>query len=596
MLVPKTLEANLLWRQEIRRLVRKDPRLAPGILGLCKKSFLFWCNAFAWTYQQKRVKRDGTEVKVMGPVAHVPFITWQIQDEVAGKVISAIENGGDLNIEKSRDMGATWLLLTIIDWYFLFYSEFNAGAVSRKENLVDAAGDMDCLFEKIRYIHNHLPAWMLPQIRSRYMHLVNEELSSTIAGESTNANVGRGGRKTVYLIDEAAAVRNGMDIEHSISQNTASQIWVSTPLGPNTQFHKRIKEGRGQRIQMPWWRHPDKARGAYQILDPLGHVHWTSRWYQRLPERFSRKLIAQEVDMSHGQSGDMFFDFMELERHRKDHQTEPKFLGDLILTEPMTEREQIEVIESFAVDKLVFVTGHGRKPWRFWVELDEGRPPQNYSYVFGVDISNGSGNSNSIITATAVEIGRVVAKWWDAFTPPEELAMRAALAGIWFGGAVPPAFIVWENNGPGGIFGRKLVKMGYPSFYRQRIDNTIRDRKTPRWGWHSNAQRKEVLLGMYRDALATDKLIQPCEESLDEAGDYIYDTSGLLIPSMMRDEPSGGRMLHGDHVIADALSNLGTEEMPAQHNKEARTPHGSFAWRRARADRSRNTEEQAWSR
>ena len=582
--MPKQQKDNLLWRQELRNLAVDDTDIQSHLLTACSQSFLFWCNAFVWTYRQKKVDDKGNDIPVLGPEAHVPFITWPVQDEAIEQMLVAIKKGEDINFEKSRDMGASWLMLAFADWYFLFTESANIGAVSRKEELVDKQGNMDSLFEKIRYINNMLPNWMVPKIRDTYMFMNNLEIGSTIAGESTNSDVGRGGRKTFYIVDEAAAIRNAEDVEHSLSQNTACQIWVSTPHGPNTQFHKRIKEKRGKLIQLAWWRHPEKAAHAYQTIDESGRVRWTSPWYEKQQAKFSKKTIAQEIDMDHGQAGDMFFDYTELERHKQDHMTPPVLQGRLKWKGDLTHNEQVERIQQMDNDAVMFIAGKRKAPWRFWVDLIDGRLPQYWTYVFGIDISNGSGNSNSVISVMALEIGQIVAKFWDAHTSPEDLAMEAAIAGVWIGGLNPPAFVAWENNGPGGIFGRKFVTaFGYPRFYRQRQEGTKQAKKSPRWGWNSNNDRKEIVLGMYRDALSRDDLINPCQESLEEAADYIYEDGGQLIPAVLREEASGGRKLHGDHVIADALCWLAKQELPEQQKAQPRAPKGSYAYRRQRA-------------
>jgi hypothetical protein len=547
----------------------------------CEQSFHFWLNGFGWTFRQKEVMPDGTELPVKGHKAHQPFITWPVQDEFASHLIDAIDTGKNVDIEKSRDMGASWLILSVFTWLFQYRYNVNFLLLSRKEDLVDKPGNMDSLFEKIRYLLKFQPTWLRPHVRSTYMSLVNTDRKSTITGESTNADAGRGGRKTAAMVDEAAAIRNAEEIENALSQNTPCIIWNSTPRGPGTWFYKRIKERRGLILQLPWWRHPEKAAGGNEVFDPVsGRITWTSPWYRKQQERLSKKALAQEIDMDHGQAGDMFFDLRDLERHRRDHVKNPLASGDLRPVADIDHEDRVDLVRRRLGSKLIFISGGYRKPWRLWVPLIEGRPSQDMTYVFGIDISNGAGSSNSVITVLAAEANMIVAKFWDANTSPEELAIAAAEAGVWFGGRKGPAFIVWENNGPGGIFGRKLVKLGYPNFYRLRQEGTINKKRTPRWGWHSNQERKEVLLGMYREALAQDRIINPCLESIEEAGDYIYDDTGLLVPGKLREEPSGGRQLHGDHVIADALVVLGREELPKQLENSLKPPAGSFAHRR----------------
>lgn len=587
----------MIWRKTLRSQAAEDESFQIAMLAACKESILFWLNAFGWTYRLKQTLPDGTETQISGDKCHAPFITWPIQDETIEDVLGCITKGEDVVLTKSRDMGATWLILSILDWMFLFRKNFNAGICSRKEVLVDSKGDMDSLFEKVRYLHRMLPDWMLPKINDRYMHMQNLELGSTLAGESTNTDVGRGGRKSVYLVDEAAAIMNAGDIESSLSQNTPCQIWISTPKGPNTAFHKKIKEGRGRKLQMPWWRHPEKSLGAKEMVDESGAIVWTGPFKQRMDEKYSKKTVAQELEMDHGQSGDIFFDYLELERHRQDHVSTPLFTGEIVQIDQMPEEKLIDAMQRMDVKHHRFIKGHGRRKWRFWVELNEdGRPPQYWTYVFGIDVSHGAGDSNSVISVRAKETGMIVAKWWDAYTSPEELAIQAAIAGVWFGGLKAPAFLCWENNGPGGIFGRKIVKLSYPTFYRQRIDNSIANTKTPRWGWHSNLERKEALLGAYRDAIARDRIIVPCSESLDEAADYIYNDAGQLIPAKLREETMGGRKLHGDHVIADALTVLASDELPKQRTMKPRPPAGTFAHRQeARRRKDKKRKDSAWN-
>ena len=320
-------------------------------------------------------------------------------------------------------------------------------------------------------------------------------------------------------------------------------------------------------------------------MSPDGKVRWTSKWYEKLDEKMSRKTRAQEVDMDHGSAGDLFFDPVELERHRQDHQASPEFVGDIRPLEEMPESVEQKVLARLDCDAYVFMKDAGRKPWRFWIPLEHGRPPQHWQYIFGVDISNGSGNSNSVISVFSPDAGMIVAKWWDAFTSPEELSMVAARAGAWFGGHSPPPLMVWENNGPGGIFGRKLVlKLGYPHYYRDKamdVKSPKNSRNSEKWGWSSSPTKKEQMLGLYRDALARNAIIVRCQESLDEAGDYIY-VNGVPMPSRLREEVGGGAGLHGDHCIADGLCWLGADESTARRQFQPKAPTGSFAWRRER--------------
>lgn len=560
----------------------------------CAASIHFWVNCFVWTFRQKIVNERGEEVPVQEESTHWPFITWPVQDEFIDLLCACIEEGEDAACEKSRDMGATWLGLVVIHWYWQFRANTTFLELSRKQQLVDMRGNMDCLFEKHRYILKFQPKWLRPKsIRDNVCHLENMDNGSSIEGESTNEHAGQGGRKTAIFLDEFARVQNADEIDLATADTSACRIYNSTPAGPSTAFHKIIKEKRARILRMPWWRHPEKSFGAKQIFDPdTGKIRWTSMWYENERARRSKKDVASNLDMDHGQAGDIFFDYSEVERHRADHQRHPTQQGVLMLRQAKTDSEHMMLYRHLDHEAFVFIEG-GKPVLRLWMPLSDGRPSQNLSYVIASDISNGAGSSNSVATVLAAETGQIVAKWWDAFTSPEEFAEKVMDLGVWFGGIGGPAFLIWENNGPGSIFGRKVVKSGYPRYYLQKVDNVVRDKKTPRWGWHSNNERKEVLLGVYREHLAKDKIINPCREGLDEALDYIYDDSGLLIPGKLKEEQHGGILLHGDHVIADALAVLGRDQLPKHREQTSAAPTGSFEHRRKTRLKAKR-EENPW--
>jgi hypothetical protein len=595
LVIPKTLEANLAWRQMLLNEAAVDDGLKGQLLGACQASPWFWINAFCWTFRQKKVNEAGEEVPTTGHESHYPFITWKVQDEFIGDLCDAIDGGHDVLINKSRDMGASWLCLTVLHYYWQFKSSTTFLELSRKEELVDKKGSMDSLFEKHRYLLKWQPAWLRPRrLDDKYMHLGNQENGSAIEGESTNGDAGRGGRKTAILLDEFAAVPNGAAVDAATADTAACRIYNSTPQGPGTQFHKIWLAKRARILTLPWWRHPDKGRGAKQVLGDDGRPKWTSPWYEAESLRRDKKHMAQEVDMEHGKAGDMFFDADEVELHRRRHEREPVARGDLSVGADLGDESKKRIVERNRVDAITFIPS-GQGEWRFWIPLVGGRPPQQFTYIFGVDIGNGTGGSNSVITVRCLETGQIVAKFWSAHKSPEKLGDVACFAGVWFGGNHAPAFMVWENNGPGGIFGRRVIKMGYKNFYFQRQEGTKREKKTQRWGWHSNNERKIVLVAAYRESLAKDRCINPCKESLDEALDYVLDENGLLIPGKMREESGGGRALHGDHVIADALTELGVGELPkGDRPLKARAPAGSFAARREARRKADARDKDEW--
>lgn len=601
--IPKSTKGNLAWRKTLLNTAKTSASMRKTLRSASASSTIFWLNAFGWTFLQKSIDETGHEAKVDGQAAHVPFVTWKIQDEAIQELVRSIEGGHDALISKSRDMGASWLVVAVFQWYFQFRPSTTFLELSRKQSLVDRRGDMDSLFEKHRYLLRWQPEWLRPRrMKDNLLHLENLDIGSTIEGESTNENAGQASRKTAILLDEFARVQNGEEIDLATADTTACRIFNSTPSGPNTQF-TRIWKGfssgsrAGTLVTLPWYRHPDKGWGAEQVVDAAtGKLKWVSPWYREQEQRRSKRNMAQNIDMEHGRVGDVIFDPDEIEKHRKLFQAVPILEGKLKwIDDDITDSQIVLAVLAKAAAAAVLSRAGENRPWRFYVPLIAGRPNQLTRYVFGVDISNGSGASNSVVTVLDHDTNMIVAKFWDSYTSPEDLARIVAMAGLWFGGIKFP-YVIFEKNGPGITFGRKLLALQYPSIYYQKVDTIKVETKTARWGWQSSQARKEALLGEYRDALKTAALINPCKEALDEALDYVYDSTGRIEPGSVGSEEGGGQALHGDHVIADALVVLGRKDLP----KNARiapvvAPVGSFADRRKQHDRAKS-EKEVWSR
>ena len=179
--------------------------------------------------------------------AHMPFVLFPKQREFILYLKSMVDNQQSGLLEKARDMGATWCGGAFSVWLFLFSPGSSVGWGSRKESLVDAIGDPDSIFEKIRICINEVPAFFLPKGFDRdqhmsYMKIINPETGSTIRGESGD-QIGRGGRKLIYFLDEAAFIERPDKVEAALGDNTRTQIMISSPNGVGNLFHRRREAG-----------------------------------------------------------------------------------------------------------------------------------------------------------------------------------------------------------------------------------------------------------------------------------------------------------------------------------------------------------------
>lgn len=601
LMIPKTLAGNLAWRKQMLRNAQTSETHRRMLKKASASSPVFWINAFAWTFLQKEINASGVEQSIMGEGSHVPFVTWKVQDEAIVDIHEAIVHGKPILIRKSRDMGASWIVVALFQWFWQFRPSSTFLEISRKESLVDRRGDMDSLFEKHRYLLRWQPEWLRPtRMKDQKLHLENNDIGTTIEGESTNENAGQASRKSAILLDEFARVPNGEEIDLATADTAACRIFLSTPQGPNTAYSRisramRAGQRAGKIVELMWFRHPKKAIGlAPSVEDDRAKRPYVSLWLQDQITKRSRKNVAMNIWAEDGESGDMFFDADEIALHRKMHERDPDMVGNVLYDEELGQDAKKQIVQRKDHAALAFIQNGSRRPWRMWTTLIEGRPNQQARYVFACDISAGSGASNSVISVLDHTTNRIVAKWWDAFTSPEAMAEIAVLSAIWFGGKDLPT-LIFEKNGPGIIFGKKVMSMGYPRVYFDTVEDKRSKTTTSKWGWHSTTSKKEMLLGQYREALKINTIINPCREALNECLDYVYDESGRLEPGITGEEAQGGSALHGDHVISDALLILGRSKLPkSEKDQPVIAPEGSFAFRRKLYEQ-RERERDVWT-
>ncbi len=122
--VPKDVKENLRYRKRIIQAVNNDPSLAAKFWAACAADPLFYINAFCWTYDPRRK-----------PHTRLPMITYEFQDEGILDMVRAIGDH-DILVEKSRDMGASWICILVFEWLWHFKPLQSLLFVSRTEDYV----------------------------------------------------------------------------------------------------------------------------------------------------------------------------------------------------------------------------------------------------------------------------------------------------------------------------------------------------------------------------------------------------------------------------------------------------------------------------
>ena len=551
-LVPKDPAQNLKFREEMVQMGSTDKKAAEELYIMCSRDMLFYINTFCWTYDPR--VGDGT----------LPFITYDFQNESFGELHDCIGKR-DIVIKKSRDMGASWMLLTVFEYMWHFRPSQSFLLVSRNEDYVDKPGNPKSLFWKIDFIHKYLPGWLKPRLTRTKLRLTNEDNGSTIDGESTTGDVARGDRRTAIGLDEFAAfdIDAGYRALASTRDATRCRIFNSTPSGTNNAFYDLATSDTISQITLHWTRHPIKAAGQYK--DSQGKTR--SPWYDEECKRCANpQEIAQELDIDFAGSDYQFFDVIMLDKLMQDTARKPMTIGELKFN---AVNASVEGFDQMPKGNL-----------RLWVNPDaQGNLPKDRKYAIGADIAAGTGSSNSVLSVGDCRTGEKVAELVTPNLRPDQLATYAVALGRWFCGSEDEATMIWEAPGPGRNFGDRVMELGYRNIWRKKsIDGKVN--KIP--GWWPTKDEKRSLYSEYRTALSTNKFINRSIDALRECKEIIFAATGWIphSRSLRTVDPSGARENHGDRPTADALLWLGMQKTGPVKMPQVGVPDGSLLWRR----------------
>jgi hypothetical protein len=269
-------------RRRLSKLLELDKSvvLQKEEIERCRRDIYYWMETYTWMFEPRNPVTPIVPVKLFDIQRELISMLWD----------SALVSGKDLLIEKSRAVGATWCTLLFFTHRFLFSSVTERGGenflcCSISSGEVDKLGDMSTLLEKIRFTLYFLPHWMVPKGIEKNLSLrklVNPSTGSSIIGAAMTKDVGRSGRYTAIMLDEAASMLFLQDIITASSQSTNCRIFISTPKGKANHFYD-LRERMTNKLRIHWSQNP--------FLD--------ARWYEYQKARLKPEIVAQELDINY---------------------------------------------------------------------------------------------------------------------------------------------------------------------------------------------------------------------------------------------------------------------------------------------------------
>lgn len=262
--------------------IRKEPALVPGLKKFYKKNIAQFIIDWGTTFEPRNIER--------GLPATLPFLLFPKQEDCVNWILERWYSQENGLIDKSRDLGLSWITVAISSSLALFNDEIIIGFGSRKEEYIDTKGDPKTLFDKARRFLNNVPVefrgGFVEKRDAPYMRINIPETRAKMIGEAGD-NMGRGNRTSLYFKDESAHFQRPDMVEAAISETTNCAIDISTPKGRNNPFGRKRFSGEVPVFTLHWRDDPRKDEAWYEkrkrmIGDPV--------------------IIAQELDLDYSAS------------------------------------------------------------------------------------------------------------------------------------------------------------------------------------------------------------------------------------------------------------------------------------------------------
>lgn len=562
--VPRDRDANADFRRELYRTPKYD---RAGVIELCRRDILFYTNVFVWQFNPTKVPAERVG----------PFVTWPCQDDALLKLLACVEDGKDAVLDKSREMGASWMCLILFEWLWHFTSWNKFIVMSKDEKSVENAADSDSLFWKIDFIHDHLPPWLRPKGYDRDTHrrhgkagsFYNPETHSSITGVASTGRAGVGGRATAMFVDEFSQIKEDREVLHRTSNTTPCRIFNGTHLGMDTGLFELTRRPDIRKVRLHWTQHPEKFRGAYRFDAEAQQLEVLDKTYSFPPDykfildgsptggaapgvrspyyddecvrKGSTRAVAMDLDIDPTGSQNQFFDPILIRHLQAAYCRPPVWTGDATVS------EDGKVVE--------FVAGDSGK-LLFWRPLTiDGLVPSG-QYAAGADTSEGKGATPSVLSILDANTGEKVCEYSSANVEPRTFArLCVALCRAFADTQGSGALFAWEAQGPGTDVTEEVVLLGYRRIYYRTNEFDLQKKQSLTPGWYPSPANKRLVMGNYRDALRQRQFENPSERALEETLAFEESNYGVECDTFAsQDDPSGASVCHGDRVVADALA------------------------------------------
>ena len=257
--------------------IRRNPSIIPSLLKYYKDNPIQFIDDWGATFDPRNPEIDLPAI--------IPLVLYKRQKEWLEWVIEHWKNQKRGLTEKSRTVGLTWLSVALACTLCLFNDGMVIGFGSRKQDYIDEIGNLKAIFPRIRYFMRNLPSELIGDFNldrdMPFMRIIFPN-GSQIIGESGDG-IGRGGRASMYFVDEYAFFERPQLTENSLSDVTNCQMDISTANGFANLFAEKRHSGRIDVFTFHWRDDPRRDE----------------EWYKKKCAELDPIAVAQEFDIDY---------------------------------------------------------------------------------------------------------------------------------------------------------------------------------------------------------------------------------------------------------------------------------------------------------
>lgn len=249
----------------------------------CGEAAVDFINRFCFTMDPRRLKD-----RVL------PFELFEKQEEYIMWLWDRYINREDGVVDKCRGVGMSWMNAAFAVYLLIFQESVTVSMFSYKAEEVHTLKDIDTLIEKCIFIVSMLPPLFREGVVDKHMRVNNMKNGSIIAGKS-GLDAGRGGRSSIFFLDECSKYPNAESIEAAVSQNSLCKIWGSTHNGTNSLFYRKTTSGANPVFVIDWWTIPMYDQEWYESEKAKAEAEGTMHVFEQEVERNAGASVENVV-------------------------------------------------------------------------------------------------------------------------------------------------------------------------------------------------------------------------------------------------------------------------------------------------------------